>query len=85
MDTQIPEMEAHQILAEYNAGLPIKDNLPRTSLPTFKEIWEGYFCCKNLTLIRKMPVSKDTVRNYTWLTTVFHELHDRKIVNITVS
>ncbi len=74
--------EAHQILAEYNAGLPIKDNLPRTSLPTFKEIWEGYSAAK-FNPDKKKPVSKDTVRNYTLAYNRFSELHDRKIVNIT--
>lgn len=74
--------EAHQMLAKYNAGLPIKDNLPRTSLPTFSQIWEAYSAVKFDTNKNK-PVGKDTIRNYTMAYNRFSELHDRKIANIT--
>lgn len=35
--------EANMILAEYNTGMPIKDNLPRNTIPTFEDIWNQFF------------------------------------------
>lgn len=73
---------AHQILAEYNAGLPIKDNLPRSASPTFKDIWDAFSAVK-FDQDKSHPVGKETIRNYTMAYERFSSIHNKKMVNVT--
>ena len=72
---------AMQILAEYNSGMPIKDNLPtHSNAPTFEDIWNRFFEYKFDSDGKK---SNDTARNYKIAYNRFADIKNKKIANVT--
>lgn len=72
--------EANMILAEYNTGMPIKDNLPRNTIPAFEDIWDQFFNYKFDTDEAK---AGDTARNYKIAFNRFSSIHHKKMTNIS--
>lgn len=73
--------EALQILSEYNAGRPVKDNIPLYSEPTFEEVYKEWKKRKFELGNREYP--KDTIRNYDIAFNKFERIHKKKFVNVT--
>ena len=73
--------DAHNFLAEYNRGDPIKEHVSRTQEPDFKTVYDKYIAfAKSL----NNPPSETTLRSYSTGYKLWKPLHDLRFRSITV-
>lgn len=71
--------DAYVYLAEYNAGVKVKEHISLTNQPTFSEVYELWLDYKQH--LKKAP-GASTVRNYGIAYKHMAELHNRKFVSL---
>lgn len=72
--------DALTYLANYNADHVVKEHIPLTSVPSFREFYDEWLAYRQSA---KHKLADETVRNYNIAFNRFENVHDKKISGIT--